>query len=249
MVPDMASWRARFTTSMSILLLGISLGACHERWDAADPGRQKLPKGRACPAEIGMISDGESANKTNFIAGRGGYWYTFLDTKDNGGSDIWPTSGALGGTFEMSDGGANGSSHHARMRGSVGGGDIVYAGMGLNFVDPKGMYDASRYRGIAFWAKKNPGSTARVRLKVPDAQTDPDGKLCRQCFNDHGYDLVLGDDWTLYTIPFDEMRQEDWGPKDAGIDPARIYGIQFQVSEKGAPFDISVDELHFTGCD
>ena len=249
MVLDMDKWRARFGTSMSILLLGILLGACHERWDAADPARQKRPEGRACPPGVGMISDGESANKTNFIAGRGGYWYTFLDTKDNGGSEIWPTSGALGGTFEMSEGGAHGSEHHARMRGTVGGGDIVYAGMGLNFVDPKGVYDASRYRGIAFWAKKNPGSTPNVRVKVPDVQTDPDGKLCRQCFNDHGYSLVLGDDWTLYTIPFAEMRQEDWGPKDGGIDPARLYGIQFQVSEKGAPFDISVDQIHFTGCD
>lgn len=233
---------------MSISLLSISLGACHERWDAADPARQKLPEGRVCPPAAGMISDGESANKTNFSAGRGGYWYTFLDTKDNGGSDIWPTSGALGGTFEMTEGGANGTLHHARMRGSIGGGDIAYAGMGLNFVDPKGVYDASHYRGIAFWAKANPGSTPHVRVKVPDAQTDPDGKLCHQCFNDHGYDLVLTDAWTLYTIPFAEMRQEDWGPKDSGLDPARLYGIQFQVNEKNAPFDIAVDEIQFTGC-
>jgi endoglucanase len=243
------AWLVKLGTGMGILLSGILLGACREKWDASDPSRQTLPEGRACPSAVGMISDGESGNKTSFVAGRGGYWYTFLDTKDNGGSEIWPTSGALGGTFEMSEGGANGTRHHARMRGSIGGADVVYAGMGLNFVDPKGAYDASRYGGIAFWAKKNPGSTPNVRVKVPDAQTDPDGKLCRQCFNDHGYSLTLSEQWTLYTIPFAEMRQEDWGPKDGGIDPRRLYGIQFQVSEKGAPFDISVDEIHFTGCE
>jgi len=150
----------------------------------------------------------------------------------------------------MSPDGAVGTPHQARMKGKIGGGDIVYAGMGLNFVDPKGTYDASRYGGISFWAKKNPGSTAHVRLKLPDAQTDPDGKLCKQCFNDHGMELQLYDEWTLYTVPFKSMRQEDWGPKDNGIDPSKVYGIQFQVSEKGAPFDISVDagptQIRFT---
>jgi endoglucanase len=223
------------------------LGACTKKVDPVAPPAD-LPAARACPQELGMISDGESLNKTNFVAGRGGYWYTFLDTKDNGGSEIWPLSGALGGTFEMSDGGAEGTQHHARMKGTVGGGDIAYAGMGMNFVDPKGAYDASRFGGIAFWAKKNPGSTAHVRLKVPDSQTDPDGKQCKQCFNDHGLDLELYDQWTRYTVPFKSMKQEDWGPKDGGIDAAHVYGVQFQVKERGAVFDISVDQIQFTGC-
>ena len=157
-------------------------------------------------------------------------------------------SGAFGAMLGGSAGVVFLTPHQARMKGHVGGGDIVYAGMGLNFVDPKGAYDASRYGGIAFWAKKNPGSTAHVRVKVPDAQTDPDGKLCKQCFNDHGMDLELYDEWTLYTLPFKSLRQEDWGPKDNGVDSSKLYGIQFQVSEKGAPFDISVDEIKFTGC-
>jgi endoglucanase len=234
-------------STLGLGLFVLELGACVKKVDPVAPDPDSV-EARSCPSPSAVISDCESQNKTSFVEGRGGYWYTFLDTKDNGGSEIWPTSGALGGTFEMSVDGAVGTPHQARMKGKVGGGDIVYAGMGLNFVDPKGAYDASRYGGISFWAKKNPGSTAHVRLKVPDAQTDPDGKLCKQCFNDHGLELQLYDEWTLYTVPFKSMRQEDWGPKDNGIDPSRIYGIQFQVSEKNAPFDISVDELKFTGC-
>jgi endoglucanase len=234
--------------ALALGALALGLGACTKKIDPIAPETALLPEGRACPAAVGMIADGESNNRTSFIQGRGGYWYTFLDTKDNGGSEIWPMSGALGGTFEMSEGGANGTKHAARMKGSVGGGDVVYAGMGMNFVDPKGAYDASKYRGISFWAKKNPGSTDTVRLKVPDVQTDPQGKQCKQCFNDHGLLLTLFDQWTLYTIPFSSMKQEDWGPKDNGIDPTGIFGIQFQVNEKGAPFDISVDEIQFTGC-
>jgi hypothetical protein len=239
------TWRAARTFALGFSVVG--LGACVKKTDPLHPDPD-LAEARACPAATAMISDCESQNKTAFVEGRGGYWYSFLDAKDHGGSEIWPTAGVLGGTFEMSDGGAVGTAHQARMKGKVGAGDVVYAGMGLNFVDPKGAYDASRYGGIAFWAKKNPGSTDHVRLKVPDAQTDPDGKQCKQCFNDHGMELELYDDWTFYTVPFKSMRQEDWGPKDSGIDASKIYGIQFQVSEKGAPFDISVDEIKFTGC-
>jgi endoglucanase len=229
--------------------LALGLGACVEKIDPTSPATKEMPEGRPCTAPTAMISDAESLNKTNFIEGRGGYWYTFLDTKDNGGSDIWPVSGALGGTFEMSEGGANGSKHAARMKGTVGSADVVYAGMGMNFVDPKGWYDASKYGGIGFWAKKNSAdSTSKIRLKVPDAQTDPDGKICSQCFNDHGLDLNLTTEWVYYTVPWRAMKQEDWGPKDNGIDPSRIYGIQFQCSDKGQKFDISVDEIQFVGC-
>jgi endoglucanase len=232
----------------SVGALALGLAACVEKIDPANPKTAERPDGKPCPAETAMISDGESANKTNFIQGRGGYWYTFLDAKNNGGSDIWPLAGELGGTFEMSEGGTEGTAHHARMKGTVGSADIVYAGMGLNFVDPKGPYDASKYGGIAFWAKKNGDSTPNVRLKIPDDQTDESAGQCKQCFNDHGVDLVLTDQWVKYTVPWQAMHQEEWGPKDGGIHPNRIYGIQFQCKEKGAKFDISIDQIQFTGC-
>jgi endoglucanase len=229
--------------------LGLGLGACIEKIDPTAPTTRELPDGRPCPTATAMISDGESMNKTNFVEGRGGYWYTFSDAKDNGGSDIWPLAGALGGTFEMSEGGANNTKHSARMKGSVGGGDVVYTGMGMNFVDPAGPYDASKYGGIGFWAKKNSAeSTGHIRLKVPDVQTDKAGGLCHQCFNDHGIDMNLTTEWVYYTVPWRAMKQEDWGPKDNGIDSSSIYGVQFQVKEPGATFDISVDEIRFTGC-
>jgi hypothetical protein len=83
----------------------------------------------------------------------------------------------------------------AHMAGTVGGGDIVYAGKGMNFVDPKGQYDASKYQGISFWGRRGPGSTPNVRLKVPDVATEPDGKVCSECFNDFGADLTFSEAW------------------------------------------------------
>jgi hypothetical protein len=236
--------------SLTVLALigSVALGGCRKRVDPGSAETRELPEGRPCPPEIGMISDGEANNnQTNPIQARGGYWYTFVD---KAGSSVTPLSGDQGGTFTMSEGGANNTKYAAHMFGSVGGADVVYAGMGLNFVDPKGQYDASKYGGISFWAKKGPGSTSNMRLKVPDVNTDPDGKVCTACFNDFGMDFVLSEQWQQFTVPFSSMKQiKDWGsPHTSGIVPSKIYGMQFQVNEKNSKFDIWVDEIQFTGC-
>jgi hypothetical protein len=242
------------TLSMNGLICVLSLSAmvlgsgCRKRVVPTSDETKNSPEGKACPASEGVISDGENnSNQINTIKGRGGYWYTFVDTN---GSSITPTAGSQGGTFAMTAGGANGSKYAARMTGQVGTADTVYAGMAMNFVDPKGTYDGTAYKGISFWAKKGPGSTAKVRLKVPDINTDPDGKICKECFNDFGMDLVLGDNWTQYVVPYSAMTQmKGWGsPRTPAIDSSQMYAVQFQVNEKGAPFDIWVDDIQFTGC-
>jgi endoglucanase len=173
--------------------------------------------------------------------------YTFVDKE---GSTVTPASGESGGIFEVTPGGANGTKNALRMTGQIGNAEIVYAGVGLNLTEPKGQYDASKFGGIAFWAKRGPGSTGKVRLKIPDTNTDPDGGVCSECFNDFGVDLNLGDEWAFYTIPFDKMKQmKGWGaPKKGAIEPGTIYGIQFQVNDPGKTYDIWIDEIQFTGC-
>jgi endoglucanase len=237
-------------TSALIASLGLSLsvGACIPKVDPKGEAVKSSPEGRACPKEIGLISDGENnSNQIADIQGRGGYWYTFLD---DGGSTVVPEAGKNGGTFQMSPGGADGSKFAAHMSGTVGtGGGNVYVGMGLNFVDPKGTYDASKYKGITFKIKKGPGSHPKVRLKVPDTQTDPEGKKCTECFNDFGLDMELTDDWKTYTIPFRTLKQiKGWGSRFDGIDTTAIYGLQWQVNDPGAAFDVWVDDIAFTGC-
>jgi len=204
--------------------------------------------GKPCPHETGLIADGENnSNQIANIEDRGGYWYTFVD---DAGSTVVPEAGKNGGTFQMTPGGANGTKYAAHMSGKVGGGNALYVGMGFNFVDPKGTYDASKYKGISFWAKKGPGSASKVRLKVPDAQTDPEGKICKECFNDFGKDLELYDNWTQYVIPFFTMKQDPtWGnPHPDQIDSSKLYGVQFQFNKPGEVFDMWLDEIEFTGC-
>jgi endoglucanase len=196
-----------------------------------------------CPAD-GMIDDCEDNNNQVMAnKGRSGYWYTFADKT----TKIEP---AGGGTFTMSAGGANGSAHAAHFSGKIGTAQIVYGGAGFNFVDPKGAYDATAYKGISFWAKIGPGSTSKVRLKVPDSNTDPDGKVCTECFNDFGVDLDLTPTWTQYQIAFGEMKQmEGWGaPHTGAINAKKLYGVQWQANAPGAPFDVWIDDVEFIGC-
>jgi hypothetical protein len=123
----------------------------------------------------GLIDDAEdNNNRVAVVSGRGGYWYTYTDKLQ---STILP---APGGTYTMSPGGANGSKYAANMKGKIGGADqpplYLSVGMGTGFTDPRATYDASKYKGIAFWAKKGAGSTGKVRLKVPGREHGPSGQ-------------------------------------------------------------------------
>ena len=89
-----------------------------------------------------------------------------------------------------------------------------------------------------------------ARLKVPDVDTDPDGKRCTECFNDFGADLSLSDQWKKYTVPFAAMKQmEGWGsPAPSSIDKSKLFGLQWQVVAQGVSYDVWVDDVQFTGC-
>ncbi len=234
-------------TFLGLSLLGLASVGCG-RVNPTSPELAQTPEGSPCPGPEALLDDGEDSNNQTFNAGgRGGYWYTFMQ---GDGTEIWPTAGSQGGTFEMSPGGADGTQWAARFKGKVGQGAIVLGGMGMNFVDPKGAYDASKYGGIEFWGKKGSDSTGKVRLKVPDMNTDPDGGVCSECFNDFGMDLTFTEQWQHFIVPFDAMKQmKGWGkPRKSGIETTALYGIQFQVSEPGATYDITVDQLRLTGC-
>ena len=238
----------RSTFALALLASGASLLiGC--KVVPTDPALANTSAGRTCKNQEAFIDDcDDNQNQTLVVGGRGGYWYTFSDMD---GTEIWPTAGAKGGTFEMSPGGAENTPYAARFKGTVSTAEgPTQGGTGMNFVDPKGGYDASQYGGISFWAKAGPGSVSSFRLKVPDAFTDPDGGNCSECFNDFGMEITLTQEWQHYIVPFGALKQlPGWGkPKKMGVDKSQLYGIQFQVNEKGKAFDIWIDQLRFTGC-
>jgi endoglucanase len=207
-------------------------------------------RGSAEPAACNrpaVIEDGENNDHQVVVhADRNGYIYTFR----GGDTKVEPTAGADGGVFTMSPGGANGSRHAARMHGTVGGDEGAFAGLGFNFTEPQVGFDASRYEGISFYARTGPGSSGSIRLKIPDGATSPDGGQCSECFNDFGADLDLSEQWQHYVFRFEELAQlPGWGaPRPGSIDASSLFGVQFQVADAGARFDIWVDDLAFVGC-
>lgn len=195
-----------------------------------------------------VVEDGEDNDHRILVHNeRGGYMYTFVDSN---GSTIQPTPGAQGGMFTQEIGGANGSLYGGRFHGDLGPSGIVYAGFGMNLLEPKGLYDASQYEGVTFFARRAPDSVGKMRLKLPDKATDPDGGVCADCFNNFGKDIELTEEWKQYVVPFSEMKQEDgWGsPRPAAVDASALYAIQFQVNTPGAHFDIWIDDIAFFGC-
>ncbi len=199
---------------------------------------------KKCPAEFTVDDTEDNNNQIARQQGRAGYWYSYAD---KAGTETTPAPGAK---FAMASGGASGSGHAARLTGKIATGEVVFAGMGFGFTDPKGPYDASGFTGITFWAKVDGDGATAVRLKVPDVNTDPAGGVCTSCFNDFGADLTLTSTWTKYTVPFGTMKQlEGWGaPHPASVQPKKLYGLQWQVSAPGAKVDVWVDDIQFTGC-
>jgi hypothetical protein len=200
------------------------------------------PDLRECPSGvIDDLEDGNSQILTN--EDRGGYWYTYSDSF---GTTITPED-----EFAPSAGGANGSSRAAHISGKTGDRKNVWAGMAFALANPKGPYDASKYKGISFWARRGSNkSTAQVYFRVPDGNTTPDGGVCKDCFNDFAANVKLNTQWTKYTFPFDSLKQEPgWGEPRPRITPSKIYELQWQIKTRNVDFDVWVDDVKLVGCE
>jgi endoglucanase len=226
---------------VTLLLTCMAAGACVPPGArAVAPGQEPL---KTCGAD-GVIDDLEdNNNQINVTDERGGYWYTYADQK---GSTIWPVQGDQGGTFTAVEGGHE-SKFAVEMRGKLAGESIVYAAMGLNFRDPKEAFDASKYEGITFFAKRTASSASKLVVKLPDGNTDPDGGICSACYNDYGATITVGTQWQRFVLPFRDLRQEpDWGaPRKPHLDRSKIFAIHWEAKASGADFDFFVDDIAF----
>jgi hypothetical protein len=227
-------------------VFALLLGATGAAAGCVPPGaRPETPGGalKECGPD-GDIDDFEDANNQISVVGeRGGYWYTYKDSK---GSTVWPAPGDEGGTFTVVEGGYQ-SKYAAEVKGKLGAESIVYAAMGLNFLDPKSPFDASKYAGITFWVKRAPNTSPRLTVKIPDGNTDPDGGNCSACYNDYGATINVGEQWMRVVLPFRDLKQEpDWGaPRKPHIDPSRLFAIHFEAKASGADYDFMVDNIAF----
>jgi len=216
----------------------VAVGGCAQFYPPTETASSS-PNDRSCAARA-LIEDAEDGDDQILAhGGRGGYVYTYADEK---GTQIAP-----GNDFGMSRGGAADSHFAIRIKGKLGTDNEAYAGVGFAMTEPKGPYDASSYDGVSFVARRSAGSTPYLRFKIPDANTDPDGKICTECYNDFGIPFQVTEEWTRYEVKFSELAQEaDWGqPRPAAIDRSKIYEMQWQVAVPNADFDVWIDDVTF----
>lgn len=208
------------------------------------PASDRPPVYRDCGPD-GLIDDLEDNNtQISVFDDRGGYWYTYADKN---GSNIWPEQGDKGGTFTMSEGGNASSKYAVNFKGTLVAASTVYAAAGLNFRDPKEAFDASKYVGISFFARRGGGSANKLFVKIPDGNTDPDGAVCSACYNDFNAEVEVGPQWKRYVLPFRDMRQEGtWGaPRRPHVDVTKLYAIHWESKTSGADFDFWIDDIAF----
>ena len=119
----------------------------------------------------------------------------------------------------------------------------------MDFLSPKGLYNASKYAGISFFAKKGSSSaSSAVRVKVPDRNTDATGGVCTSCSNDFGG--RPDPDHHLDEVHHPLQQHDPAGRMGSAasrqIDPTGVVAVQFQVTAPGTTYDIWVDDVTFT---
>jgi hypothetical protein len=227
---------------LGMILLSAGCIDASKRLTAPGGGGQRT---KACengirPSADGAFDDAEDGNtEVTKVGGRDGYWFTSVDPK---GSSLEPTP------FAVSDGGTGGSKHALRIHGETSSASGAWGVLlGATMVGG-GAYDASVYAGVSFKAKVGPKSTRKVRFKVGDVNTHPDGGACKNCWNHFGKDLTLSTDWQVYEVAFRDMTQEPgWGDQVPAVTPGKLLSVNWSIGS-GQPYDLWVDDIQFFEC-
>lgn len=204
-------------------------------------------------ADLELVDDMEDRNQAILqTAGRAGSWFSFNDLT---GMQVPVMSSSI---FPMSatDPARSGSQFAVLTKGSgfTGWG----AGVGFEFASTL-AYDASRYAGIAFWARAATGTSGDLRFNLTDKNSSQYGGLCDldcqpdvgpmgtnaptgdgvctptdyPCYDDFGADLVgkLTDEWQLFLFRWDQLSAKNWSGRNLpGVAKEALYGVRFQAN-------------------
>jgi endoglucanase len=238
---------ARVTASVLTWLSAVALSGCigisekRVNPDGTPAPLKYCPTGVVVPVS-GLIDDFEDGNnRVDPTEGRGGYWWKSADPMGSliGPDDFSPSTPE----------GEKGNAIHAFGETAAGsGGDYWGIQFGANFA-PQDSYDASKYVGVRFRAKRGANSSSSVRFKISDVNTHPSFGVCTACWNHFGAEVNLNEEWTEYQYFFGGLSQAPfWGsPRPAAITPSKLYAFDFAVSS-GKKFDIWVDDISFIAC-
>lgn len=189
--------------------------------------------------EVPLIDDFE-APSLPAVDGREGGWYVYND----GTGGVQTPEGSIERSTE--------NPHRGQYAGRTHGEGFTDWGaamaLAIQTIGTNGggncPYDASAYDGITFWAR----GEDRIFVHITTMNTAPvdQGGRCAvtaECWDDFGAHISLTDEWTRYTLAWDELAQSGWGlPTE--FDPREILLLHWQ-DEDASSFDIWIDDVSF----
>lgn len=204
------------------------------------------------PELIDNMEDGNQFIEYN--EKRSGLWYTAADTAKGASADPPPNAFAMA-ELPAEAGTAPNSTWAFHFIGVGGKSDAWGALAGIDLINPVGTmktpYDASKYKGLHFWAKAETEVTIRVRLVLKGTLAEAGGACGTGC-NNHPYlNQPLTEQWKEYTLRWDQddpeqipFKQEPWGTR-VPFNPAELVEIQFVVPPTSKTADFWIDDISF----
>ncbi|WP_437766455.1 carbohydrate binding domain-containing protein [Sorangium sp. So ce281] len=111
-----------------------------------------------------------------------------------------------------------------------------------------GLYDASEFSGVTFFAYADGGSYNKVLVDIVDAQTWQDGEICTDadggCSDHFTKTISLTNCWTQIKVPFASLKQSGWGQAFEAVDMTKIWAIQFRFAAS-RQFSVWIDDVAF----
>jgi hypothetical protein len=205
----------------------------------------------SCAAEemipvMNVIDDnGSGTGRLPTVGNRVGNWFEYDDGTT--GATVVPKANQIP---SLIPGGGPGGSRYGQH--TVGTGFTTWgAGIGFDLNNPTSSptmklgYDGSGYSGIEFWARSDdPGN---VEFEVFDNDTyqysDAGCSPTAPC-GPFSAAIALTKQWTLYQIPYTDLKQQSYGMQFQSFNPKQIISIQFQTFAN-VTFDYWIGEIAF----
>jgi hypothetical protein len=126
-------------------------------------------------------------------------------------------------------------------------GDGNGAAGGFNLLEPKAVYDGSRYVGITYSARAS--KSVRIRVQIVTKGTDSELGTCEACSDHYFKEDTIGTSWMKFDGYWDarqEFAQENWGDV-VPFKPEELVAVQFFVpaSYTTSGIELWIDNISF----
>jgi len=208
-------------------------------------GSPNPPLASGGEADCGPLIDDLESGSGHICTGSGrvGVWYAFNDMT----GEQWPAPTTPGVPIPTSviPGGRGASTRaiHSYGKGFSGWG----AGVGLDFAFDGvsyGVFDASAFDGIRFWARSDVPQKLQVRIGTRATKLPDYGGTCaREPCSPHARDFDVAADWVELSLPFNDLTQ--LGPHSSAADFLRDELTHLQFMPQTRQFDFWIDDVRF----